>query len=217
MAVTKEGIPVRVWTFEGTTSDQVIIRKVKDDLGAWGLHRVIWCLDRGFNSEKNRRYLQRAGGHYIVGERLRSDSIEREGSARARGRYRSVDGNLGVKEVRVGTERFVVCHNPSRQGATRSCASASSPHLGERIAGSDNLSTNKAPRALRALCTKPGLRTLFFASHRTASSVSTRRQSAKRRTSMASSSSGAPTNGSRPRRSRSATRPSTRPSAAGGT
>ena len=58
MAVTREGIPVRMWTFPGTTSDQKIIRKVKDDLGGWGLHRVIWCLDRGFNSEHNRRYLQ---------------------------------------------------------------------------------------------------------------------------------------------------------------
>lgn len=66
MAVTRDGIPVRVWTFAGQESDQVIIRKVKDDLGAWNLSRVIWCLDRGFNSAQNRRYLQRGGGHYIV-------------------------------------------------------------------------------------------------------------------------------------------------------
>jgi hypothetical protein len=29
LAVTREGIPVRVWTFPGTTSDQDIIKKVK--------------------------------------------------------------------------------------------------------------------------------------------------------------------------------------------
>jgi len=36
MAVTREGIPVRVWSFPGTASGQVIIEKVKDDPGAWG-------------------------------------------------------------------------------------------------------------------------------------------------------------------------------------
>ena len=41
MAVTREGIPVRLWT-SGDTSDQTLIRTVKDDLRAWNLHRVIW-------------------------------------------------------------------------------------------------------------------------------------------------------------------------------
>ena len=74
MAVTRRGIPVRVWTFAGNASDQAIIRTVRDDLRGWNLARVIWVLDRGFTSERNRRYLQRGGGHYIVGEKLRSDS-----------------------------------------------------------------------------------------------------------------------------------------------
>ena len=33
MAVTRDGIPVRCWTFPGSESDQRIIRTVKDDLG----------------------------------------------------------------------------------------------------------------------------------------------------------------------------------------
>jgi hypothetical protein len=80
MAVTRKGIPVRVWTFPGNASDQVIIRKVKDDLRGWNLSRVIWVLDRGFTSQRNRRYLQRAGGHYIVGEKLRSPWRKRQDS-----------------------------------------------------------------------------------------------------------------------------------------
>ena len=39
MAVTRDGIPVRCWTFPGDTADQEIIRKVKDDLGGWNLRR----------------------------------------------------------------------------------------------------------------------------------------------------------------------------------
>ena len=86
MAVTRTGIPVRVWTFAGNTSDQQIIRKARDDLRDWNLARVIWVLDRGFTSERNRRYLQRAGGHYIVGEKLRSDSPDAHAALARQGR-----------------------------------------------------------------------------------------------------------------------------------
>ncbi|MDQ6726827.1 MAG: transposase [Actinomycetota bacterium] len=30
----------------------------------------MWVADSGFSSVENRRYLQRAGGHYIIGEKL---------------------------------------------------------------------------------------------------------------------------------------------------
>src|SRR6266511_9500 len=90
MAVTREGIPVRVWTFPGNTSDQVLIRTVKDDLRDWNLNRVIWALDRGFTSAENRRYLQRAGGHYIMGEKLRGDSKEAAAALSRQGRYQVV-------------------------------------------------------------------------------------------------------------------------------
>ena len=50
MAVTRDGIPVRCWTFPGNESDQRIIRTVKDDLGAWNLQRLLWVADRGFAS-----------------------------------------------------------------------------------------------------------------------------------------------------------------------
>ena len=66
MAVTAEGVPIRCWTFPGTTSDQLVIRKVKDDLGSWMLNRVLWVTDSGFNSAANRACLQRGGEHYIV-------------------------------------------------------------------------------------------------------------------------------------------------------
>jgi hypothetical protein len=41
MAVTREGIPVRVWTFPGDTATQTLIRRVKDDVGGWERNRVI--------------------------------------------------------------------------------------------------------------------------------------------------------------------------------
>ena len=76
MAVTRDGIPVRCWTFPGSESDQRIIRTVKDDLGAWNLRRMVWVVDRGFASAANRAYLQRGGGHYIHAEKLRHTNTE---------------------------------------------------------------------------------------------------------------------------------------------
>ena len=159
MAVTREGIPVRVWTFPGDTSDQVLIRTVKDDLSDWNLNRVIWALDRGFTSAANRRYLQRGGGHYIMGEKLRGDSAEAAAALSRQGRYHSVAGNLRVKEVRVddgeGRDRFVICHNPD--AATRDAAVRDEivARLAERIDGSDTLSARKRAELAGRLKTKP--------------------------------------------------------------
>jgi transposase len=159
MAVTREGIPVKVWTFPGNASDQVLIRTVKDDLRSWNLNRVIWVLDRGFTSEKNRRYLQRGGGHYIVGEKLRGDAKEAAAALGRQGRYHAVAGNLRVKEVRlddrVARDRFVICHNPDRAARDAEVRSQILERLGARIAGSDELGTKKRAELAGALRRKP--------------------------------------------------------------
>jgi hypothetical protein len=118
LAVTKEGIPVRCWSFAGNASDQTVIRQVHDELGDWKLHRVLWIGDRGFASEKNRTYLQRAGGHFLFGEKLRQGKDNHAALARA-GRYSVIDDNLEVKEVTIGEgttrRRFVVVKNPAEE------------------------------------------------------------------------------------------------------
>ena len=62
LAVTREGIPVRVWCWPGNTNDQAILPQVKDDLRAWRLGRVVTVVDRGFSSAANLDYLRRAAG-----------------------------------------------------------------------------------------------------------------------------------------------------------
>jgi AcrR family transcriptional regulator len=47
LAVTREGIPVRVWCWPGNTADSALVRQVKADLKEWTLSRVIWVADRG--------------------------------------------------------------------------------------------------------------------------------------------------------------------------
>jgi transposase len=117
LAVTREGIPVRVWVWPGNTNDMSVIGEVKDDLRGWRLGRVVTVVDRGFSSDENLRYLTRAGGHWIAGERMRDGSHDAQEALSRQGRYQSVRDNLKVKEVRVGegdaAKRVIVCHNPA--------------------------------------------------------------------------------------------------------
>ena len=118
LAVTREGIPVRVWCWPGNTNDMTVIQQVKDDLRGWRLGRVITVVDRGFASDDNLAYLTRAGGHWIAGERLRDGTADVAQVLARQGRYQQVRDNLRVKEVRLGSgdaaRRFVLCHNPEQ-------------------------------------------------------------------------------------------------------
>jgi len=117
LAVTREGIPVRVWCWPGNTNDMSVIGEVKDGLRGWRLGRVVTVVDRGFSSDENLRYLTRAGGHWIAGERMRNGSPDARAALARQGRYQTVRDNLRVKEVRIGegdaAKRFIVCHNPA--------------------------------------------------------------------------------------------------------
>jgi len=165
LAVTRQGIPVRMWIFPGDTSEQLLLRTVKDDLREWNLNRVIWVVDRGFSSAANRRYLQRGGGHYIMGEKLRSDSAEAKHALGRAGRYRTVAGNLRVKEVRIddatARDRFVICHNPERATRDAEVRARILARLEAKIAGSDRLSARKRAELVGALKTKPAFNRLL--------------------------------------------------------
>jgi hypothetical protein len=128
LAVTRDGIPVRVWCWPGNTNDQALLPQVKDDLRAWRLGRVVTVVDRGFSSASNLDYLRRAGGHFIAGERMRAGTGPVEQVLARQGRYRAVRDNLRVKEVRLESApdlRWVLCHNPdeaARAAAQREAA-----------------------------------------------------------------------------------------------
>jgi hypothetical protein len=158
MAVTRDGIPVRVWCWPGNTADSALIRQVKDDMRDWALARIIWVADRGFSSAENRRYLRQGGNHYIIGEKLRSGSAEAAAALSRQGRYQEVAANLRVKEVRISEdERFVICHNP--EGAERDAAIRARmlAQLSEMIDGSGALSRDKRAELRGIISTKPGL------------------------------------------------------------
>ncbi|MDT2006384.1 transposase [Rhodococcus opacus] len=170
MAVTRDGIPVRCWTFPGNTADTAIIRTVKDDLDGWNLRRLVWVADRGFASAANRAYLTRGGGHYIHAEKLRHTNTEAAAALARPGRYHTVAGNLRVKEVRVApggdgdgdggarTQRFVVCHNPDQADRDAAVRENLVAHLEELIDGSDTWTPRRRDELVGSLKSKPGLR-----------------------------------------------------------
>ena len=116
LAVTKEGIPVKCWTLPGNTSDMATVETVKNDLLGWKLSRCVWVMDRGMNSEENRLVLQKAGGQYIIGEKLRDNQEVHKEVLAKRGRYLKIRENLEIKEVIIGggekRRRFILVHNP---------------------------------------------------------------------------------------------------------
>ena len=158
MAVTRDGIPVRVWCWPGNTTDPALIRQVKDDMRDWTLSKIVWAADRGFTSAENRRCLRKGDRHYIIGERLRCGSAEAGAALSRQGRHQDVAANLRVEEVRTGgSDRLVICFNPEAAARDAAVRARMLARLGEMISGSGKLTATKRAELRGVISTKPGL------------------------------------------------------------
>jgi transposase len=74
-------------------------------------------MDRGMTSQENKKILQRAGGQYILGEKLRGSKLNEEALAYP-GRFKVINDSLHIKEVTVGEgtgkQRYVIAYNPKQ-------------------------------------------------------------------------------------------------------
>ena len=157
MAVTRGGIPVRVWSWPGNTTDSALIRQAKAELREWNLGRVVWVGDRGFTSAANRADLRRGGHAYILGEKLRSGSAEATAALSRQGRYATVAGNLQVKEVKItDDERFIVCFNPEQALRDAALREVMIGKLEALIGSSDALSATKRAELAGRISASPG-------------------------------------------------------------
>jgi transposase len=122
LAVTREGIPVRCWVLPGNQHDSQSVAQLQQDLNNWKLARVVWVMDRGMTSNENRRIPQKAGGQYILGEKLRGNHMS-EMALSQPGRFKVIADNLHVKQVYVGEgtgrRRYVIAYNPQQAEADR--------------------------------------------------------------------------------------------------
>ena len=114
LAVTREGIPVRVWCWPGNTSDVTVLPEVRDGMRDWKLGRVVTVVDRGFSSNANLDYLRRGGGHWIAGERMRDHAGDAAQALSRQGRFTVVNDHLHVKEAKLDSTpgvRWIICLN----------------------------------------------------------------------------------------------------------
>lgn len=155
LAVTRDGLPVRSWVFQGNTSDVTTVQTVREDLRGWRLGRCIFVADAGMNSEDNRRKLSLGAGKYILASKMRQgDEVTTQVMTRP-GRYAPVRDNLRVKEVIVGDgearRRYVVCHNPAEQERQRQHRAKLVAELEVELASMHNQGGHHTKRACQLL------------------------------------------------------------------
>ena len=161
LAVTKEGIPVRSWVLPGNTQDVTTVEQVQRDLAGWRLGRCVWVMDRGMTSEENRVILRRAGGHYILGEKMRDGQPEHQAALSHPGRYRRIQENLKLKEVQVGEgtkrRRYVVVYNPEQAHRDRARRERILARLEQELEALGDLRGKRHTKAVCALRAHPAM------------------------------------------------------------
>jgi transposase len=158
LAVTRNGIPVKHWIFPGNTMDMSTIEQVKKDLVAWHLSRVVFVHDEGMTSASNLQYLQRGGGHYIAGCKLRSGEARAEHALSHKGPYTTIDEHLFAKEIVMGDgakrKRLVLVKNTQEQKRAEETRKQLIKTLEEKINPLNDrkkkTSSNKALAALKS-------------------------------------------------------------------
>ena len=152
LAVTREGIPVKCWILPGNQHDAKTVDRIQKDLNAWNIGRVVWVMDRGMAGDENRRILQRAGGQYILGEKLRSVHLNQAALSHP-GRFKVVKDNLHVKEVfagqGTGRRRYVIAYNPEQAEVDRVNREKTLDRLGCEL---DALNKPKRRKSSKAQC-----------------------------------------------------------------
>ena len=210
---------MRCWCWPGDTGDSALIRQARDDMREWTLARIIWVGDRGFSSAQNRRHLMRAGGAYILGEKLRSAAPDIQAALARQGRYRQVAENMHVKEVRLADvdDRMVICYNP--EAAIRDAAIRDQllTQLEQMIDGTDALSATDRARLAGVISDQTRAEEVPQDHRRAGCCASIAPGSRPSRSWTASSCSAAPTPSSPPRTSPWATSSCSKSNAAGGT
>ena len=118
LAINRDGLPVQHWVFPGNQADQTTIERVITDLRGLRPRRFLFVGDRGFVSQGNLDYLESRRLPYLLGCRLRSDTVVDEAVLSIRGRYRAVKEGLGVKETTVSeggrATRYLLCRDEAR-------------------------------------------------------------------------------------------------------
>jgi len=154
-----KGNPICCELWPGNTADVKTLVPIVDRLKSkFGIGRICIVADRGMISKKTIAELQKSvrDVHYILGARMRLVKEIREVVLADAKSYKSVYGPrkksedpspLEVKEVKVGTRRYIVCHNEEQARKDRADRKAIVESLREQLKrGDKSLVGNKGYR-----------------------------------------------------------------------
>lgn len=152
-----EGNPVCSEFWPGNTTDvNTLVPIVKRLEKRFGIHRICIVADRGMISAKTLEEIQKQGWQYILGARMRKQKEVKQDVLVRAGRYqevypkskdKKVPSPLKVKEVFVGDNRYVVCHNEDQAHKDRKDREAIIESLQEALKrGDKSLVGNKGYR-----------------------------------------------------------------------
>lgn len=149
VAMRRDGVPVSCEIWPGNLHDtKALVLMLKQLQERFRIRKVVLVCDRGMVSAANLKAIRKAGYDYLVGMKMRGLLEVREKVLKRAGRYHEVQHNLGVKEVRVGKRRYVVCLNPERAEKDRQDREAILEKLGAKLAsgGVKKLISNRGYR-----------------------------------------------------------------------
>ena len=111
--MSAEGIPVGCESFPGNLHDAKTLKVALGSLSRrFRIRRIIFVADRGMAGEKNLSLIDKEGYGYIVGVKMRGLKRIRDLVLSTPGRYKDVEDNLKVKEVKLDKGRYIICYNP---------------------------------------------------------------------------------------------------------
>ncbi|MBE3582311.1 MAG: IS1634 family transposase [Thermoanaerobacteraceae bacterium] len=133
LLMTQEGIPVAHEVFPGNMADvKSFAEALRTLTKRFLIRKVILVGDRGMVSDTVLKEIEAQGLEYIVGVRMRKVKAMDQVLSRP-GRYREIQPNLKVKEVRHEGKRYIVCFNPEEAEYDRQARESMVQKLKEKL------------------------------------------------------------------------------------
>lgn len=147
--LSDEGRPISTEIWPGNTADSTVLLPVVERMRErFGITDACIVADRGMISRDTVEALEEKNIGYILGARMRNDTVVKNDILRRGGRFSKVAHNLEVKEVRLpGGKRYIVCFNPEQAQKDRADREAIIGVLQEKLSkGQSRFIGNKGYR-----------------------------------------------------------------------
>jgi hypothetical protein len=148
VAMTREGIPVRVW--RATPGTRLGVERISKDLRGMSASPATWVLDRAQTSETDLRRLRRAGVSWVAGRPARDVPVAARDALTRPGRYHADVRGARLKEAgRPGARRLVVLHDLAEADSERTRRDESVARLETELGALDDRHARDATAGAR--------------------------------------------------------------------